>query len=833
MRLLRLVAFAAALACSLGCPQSAVCVAGKTETCACPDGTMGAQTCDATGSGFGACECSSAPSCTGAGAPTCGSHGVCTATATAASCACFPGYAGASCAACATGYQDNDGNGECTPSCASLTCTNGGVCNDADGSAECVCPAAFTGSSCSECAAGFQDRDGNGTCEAACTATACGTHGTCTDVTGQSACVCLPGYTGMTCAACATGFQDANQDGTCEPTCATAMRDCGAGGTCSETSGTPTCQCAVGYTGPSCAQCAAGFQDFDQNNSCEPACGATACSGHGACDDQSGRVVCACTAGYTGADCAQCASGFQDGDGNGTCLPACTPTTCGTRERCVDTSGTATCQCVTGFTPGDAGVPGLDCRFTGGLLDPSFQATPAGAWTIDGGWVANPTGTGVSDVGVMTLPAASRGRTDATLSQTFTLAGSELREGLQMTIRGRETACLNFGCFGERLPLQFSLNGAVMTLPVMYSAAARTYCLGSAALGPSTTLVVSGGPGYGVAGVNSLELDSITFQPSTSCPAPGELRNGDFQAGPWASVGSGGTATVVVGGATATAGGRLASTNVCQGPAMATPFSIPDAATLPNAALHFTLASPTSSRFTVKLDNTVLASSAGSPTPAGYTVCLPEALRGTAGQLTVALDFTGGSCAIPDVRQVDFDDVALVSDTSCTAGAAVFNGGFERVPRDGFAISQDCPNGPCPAGTISARHVISATEAHSGTGFYQLSLGQRCAGNRVTMGITVPKSTSAGGPALRYFYRLPTLDANARMTVGVEGLAFAQPPASSTWAPRIQCLEPRMAGRYATVQFSLDSSGTCAQTYANDVLSIDDVDVYLDATCPR
>ncbi len=43
----------------------------------------------------------------------CFGHGSCDDSAGSTSCACDEGYAGSRCAGCATGYQDNDGDGTC------------------------------------------------------------------------------------------------------------------------------------------------------------------------------------------------------------------------------------------------------------------------------------------------------------------------------------------------------------------------------------------------------------------------------------------------------------------------------------------------------------------------------------------------------------------------------------------------------------------------------------------------------------------------------------------------------------------------------------------------
>ncbi len=77
------------------------------------------------------------------------------------------------------------------------------------------CPAGMAGDDCSECAAGHQDVDGDGTCQLACAAPPpddldCGDRGACVESTetGLRGCECDEGYGGETCETCADGFAE-------------------------------------------------------------------------------------------------------------------------------------------------------------------------------------------------------------------------------------------------------------------------------------------------------------------------------------------------------------------------------------------------------------------------------------------------------------------------------------------------------------------------------------------------------------------------------------------------------------------------------------------------
>ncbi len=229
-------------------------------------------------------------------------------------CVCDDGYGGDSCGNCAAGYQDNDGDGTCNVNCetAGLTCDPPNQCVDYGGVAECDCERGYTGDDCTACAENFQDNDSNGTCEPSCSNPdlGCGDHGTCDDSTGSLVCNCEQGYGGDTCDVCASQYQDNDGDGVCTISCSNPAADCNHG-TCDDSTGGIVCNCDAAYTGDDCSQCADGYQDNDSNGTCLPTCQTAGytCSGLGSCVDSSGEAVC------------NCPSGYQD-DGAGNCIEA-------------------------------------------------------------------------------------------------------------------------------------------------------------------------------------------------------------------------------------------------------------------------------------------------------------------------------------------------------------------------------------------------------------------------------------------------------------------------------------------------------------------------------
>ncbi len=104
--------------------------------------------------------------------------------------------------------------------------------------------------------------------------------------------------------------------------------------------------------------------------------------------------------GYTGTTCSTCATGYQDNDGNGTCLPTCatfTPTACNGHGTCADTSGLATCTCQTGYAGSQCErsafvkvVTGYfhSCGLRSNGAVECWGSTTAGATNVPGGLVA-------------------------------------------------------------------------------------------------------------------------------------------------------------------------------------------------------------------------------------------------------------------------------------------------------------------------------------------------------------------------------------------------------------------------------------------------------------
>jgi hypothetical protein len=111
---------------------------------------------------------------------------------------------------------------------------------------------------------------------------------------------------------------------------------CGGNGTCSG----GACSCFQGYAGSRCDGCAAGYFGYPsctRSTTNTNPCQGVSCSGHGSCATSSGK--CVCHAGYTGAHCDRCASGYQ---GYPSCQKSCA---CSAGQRqCADSATLSWCE---------------------------------------------------------------------------------------------------------------------------------------------------------------------------------------------------------------------------------------------------------------------------------------------------------------------------------------------------------------------------------------------------------------------------------------------------------------------------------------------------------
>lgn len=183
--------------------------------------------------------------------------------------------------------------------------------------------------------------------------------------------------------------------------------ECNDHGECVVNNGEPVCICEEGYAGELCEERGEGY--YDDGDECveNESCDEESCSGHGTCDNSTGKIGCTCNEGYAGDQCELCDHGFQNNDNDGVCRPDCATSgfDCGLHGVCEDATGTASCVCV-----GCWGGPGCSVS----LVNLDWVSIPGGTFMM-----------GSEDsiygdeepVHQVTVPAFEMSRTEVTISQ--------------------------------------------------------------------------------------------------------------------------------------------------------------------------------------------------------------------------------------------------------------------------------------------------------------------------------------------------------------------------------------------------------------------------------
>jgi hypothetical protein len=196
------------------------------------------------------------PSC-GAASSGCGTREHCDRISLPARCVCDAQYAGSSCGECAPGYRQSGSScSTVTVLCEERPCGARGQCLDGtNGSQTCVCDSGYAGNFCATCVDGYQDNDGDGVCQPSCgvASVVCQGAEACSDASGEARCQCAAGLTGPTCEDCEPGYRRDVGSNACVATCSAPDFECD--GTCRETLQGALCECEPGHAGVDCQSC--------------------------------------------------------------------------------------------------------------------------------------------------------------------------------------------------------------------------------------------------------------------------------------------------------------------------------------------------------------------------------------------------------------------------------------------------------------------------------------------------------------------------------------------------------------------------------------------------
>lgn len=215
--------------------------------------------------------------------------------------------------------------------CLNVTCGNNEQCNT---SGECECADGFIGDPC-------VDFD-------ACASNPCFIGVSCTDQPAPSL--------GYTCGSCPSGYSGDGETCTDNNECVLGTHDCNSHEQCVNSIPGFTCECLPGYTGVDCGSCASGFvpNPLSPTECIDDTCAPDPCNGNAtSCTvDGPSAFTCSCETGYDGDTCDLCdeANGYFD-NGSGECVNPCEFDSCNQNGDCEPTGpDTFTCDCNTGYS---------------------------------------------------------------------------------------------------------------------------------------------------------------------------------------------------------------------------------------------------------------------------------------------------------------------------------------------------------------------------------------------------------------------------------------------------------------------------------------------------
>lgn len=473
----------------------------------------------------------------------------------------------------------------------------------------------------------------------------------------------------------------------------------------------------------------------------------------------------------------------------------------------VDGGGDApTSKCELGFAEIDGG-----CEFVNPFRDPSFRGTPANAWTISPEAKLVPAGAGAFDPGLGSL-IETRGD-PGTFGQSVDVPSPAAIGPLALDLRvTTETAALDPGNL-----LGVYAAGRVVGELVDATKSKQSHtvstCLGERAHGAGVPFLFA----PRVSELDRLYLDHVAIRKDPTCPAPGTVVNGNFEAtGGWTF--STPLAQVVPEvGTNATRGGQLQSVPTQEEAAELTgTLSVPGAS-MPSPALRFRTYG--TGEFRLKLAGRFVARLRSDDTVTTQTVCLPAWTRGS----TMSVTFVAAGADVypwPD-NTIAFDDLQILSVPSCDDVAEIQNPGGETAggPPKGWLSMHSF------GGAATRKVATTPLPAHTGTAYFSLAI-PACSSQPYPYAVfsqvvsLLPATAATGGTAVKFWYRLS--GSNAIAEAGTETLTN-----KTAWTQGTACLERGPAGARRDFTVRLTGSASCTAS----ALDIDDVTLTNDTIC--
>ncbi len=530
----------------------------------------------------------------------------------------------------------------------------------------------------------------------------------------------------------------------------------------------------------------------------------------------------------TGCDASTCGEGFEAREGRcvGVSASSCPePCDAEAHEVCDTSLVVPACACA-------AGYEGDPCGWSGVLLDPGFE--DASAWELKNGATVLPDAEGPTGKGVAFL-APSVVCNGGAIAQRVDMPPYPAAEPLvgELTYRARDAngIAVGIGRAWKHLPPSQGDDWST-----------RRFCLGEGAYGGSFLLQIASAEKLQACNTPPVEdgridVDRLTVELADAgeCPLPGEVFNGDAEAGAsgWSFDASGGAAAgfIAGGGRRSTDGVGLSSpeTVLVGLAAMTTKLSVPLPTPTSSPSLRFWWTATEGHFFPVEvgtflgvenLDRT-LETLLGAGTWREHVYCLPPWTHGTIADLSFFLQ------ARSEESEIVVDEVSVALDESCTGSADIHDPGFESVARrrPGIIVFGSTDQ--------SFDVVRDPSRARTGEGFFEVEYATTSALVIVELWVFVPASDEGGGPQIRFYSSLPAdPELRVRWVLGRASEREAELIPGGGWLLNQACLPPQWANRWYRFQVWIGDAGETFPIDPPKSILLDDFEVATSPACP-
>lgn len=374
-------------------------------------------------------------------------------------------------------------------------------------------------------------------------------------------------------------------------------------------------------------------------------------------------------------------------------------------------------------------------------------------------------------------------------------------------------------------------------------------CLGEAAYGGWIDLVFSSayapsGCETSPSGVVGLGIDDVAVVFDSSCPAVGEVPNGDLEAGDgsgWStfSTGSAVADTAATGeGVGGSYGARVTLAESCTEARMWVPMSVPLPSTIANPALVFQANLDPGVTARVDVRDTIRMNLAGTGSFETVSICLPHLVSGGVYDVIFGLA-SSGTCSLTLGWDFVMDDVQVMNETACLSASGLLDPGFEQSILDSNHRWVMVEHMTGTGGSPIAEALNDVSRSRTGDASGHISIDKRCDSATLRQAITVPAPVGTSGPAVVFWYSHPSAaETNLSFWVSALGdisstLDWATGTATTGYSRQVLCMPPHMAGRPAIIEVAMGAGGLCADMLpAREHAFVDDFEVTTDSSCP-